>query len=363
MGFEIDFLPVGDSEKGGDAIALRYGKLDGIRSEQVVIVIDGGTKESGENLVSHIREYYKTNQVNYIISTHPDADHSSGLTVVLENLKVDNLLIHRPWEHVQDIKDAFKNGRITGKGLKESIKKSLENAYELETIAKSKGIPIFEPFSDLSKKKDDKFIILGPSEEFYENLLPNFRETPEPKEAAVWSKELVNFLKGDIKLIAEIWGIETLTDPEEWNTSAENNTSTILLLQLNGKKFLFTSDAGIEALNNAIKKAESLGIDLREVDFLQIPHHGSKHNVGPTILNRIIGERLQEQKHLKTVYVSAPKNGDPKHPSRKVVNALKRRGAEVYATKGIPICQRSPDAPDRGWRKLDPLPFYEQVAE
>lgn len=362
MGFEIDFLPVGDGEKGGDAIALRFGKLDGTRSEQAVIVIDGGTKESGENLVKHIQEYYKTEQVNFVISTHPDADHSSGLTVVLENLKVDNLWMHRPWEHAQDIKDAFKNGRITGKGLKESIKKSLENAYELEAIAKRKEIPIFEPFSDLSKK-DDKLIILGPSEEFYEDLLPNFRETLEPKEAIAWPEKLVIIAKEVIRWIAETWGIETLTDPEEGEISAENNTSTILLLQLNGKKFLFTGDAGTEALNNAINKAESLGIDLREVGFLQIPHHGSKHNVGPTILNHIIGEKLREQKHLKTAFVSSPKNGDPKHPSRKVVNALKRRGAKAYATKGISMCQSSPDAPDRGWSKADPLPFYEQVEE
>ena len=362
MGFEIDFLPVGDGEKGGDAIALRCGKLDGTRSEQAVIVIDGGTKESGENLVKHIQKYYKTDQVNFVISTHPDADHSSGLTVVLENLKVDNLWMHRPWEHAQDIKDAFKNGRITGKGLKESIKKSLENAYELETIAKRKEIPIFEPFSDLSKK-DDKLIILGPSEEFYEDLLPNFRETPEPKEAVAWPEKFVTVVKEVVRWIAETWGIETLTDPEEGEISAENNTSTILLLQLNGKKFLFTGDAGTEALDNAIDKAESLGIDLREVGFLQIPHHGSKHNVGPTILNRIIGEKLQEKEYLKIAYISTPKNGDPKHPSRKVVNAFIRRGAKVFTTKGITLCQPSSDAPDRGWNKADSLQFYEQVEE
>lgn len=157
--------------------------------------------------------------------------------------------------------------------------------------------------------------------------------------------------------------MEILTDPEEGETSAENNSSIILLLQVDGEKFLFTSDAGIEALNNAINKAENLGIDLREVGFLQIPHHGSKHNVGPTILNRIIGEKLREQKYLKTACISAPKNGDPKHPSGKVVNAFKRRGAEVYATKGISVCKSSSDAPDRGWRKVEPLPFYEQVAE
>ena len=43
MGLEIDFLSVGEGEKSGDAIALRYGNLFGPRSEQTVLVIDGGT--------------------------------------------------------------------------------------------------------------------------------------------------------------------------------------------------------------------------------------------------------------------------------------------------------------------------------
>lgn len=84
MGYEIDFMPVGEGKRGGDAIALRYGNLQGDSSEQVIAVIDGGTKESGEQLVTHINKFYKTNRVDFAISTHLHADHSSGLAVVLE---------------------------------------------------------------------------------------------------------------------------------------------------------------------------------------------------------------------------------------------------------------------------------------
>ncbi|MBF4307570.1 MBL fold metallo-hydrolase, partial [Vibrio anguillarum] len=42
MGYEIDFLGVGEESKSGDAIALRYGNLHGHRDEQTVVVIDGG---------------------------------------------------------------------------------------------------------------------------------------------------------------------------------------------------------------------------------------------------------------------------------------------------------------------------------
>jgi hypothetical protein len=64
MAYEVDFMAVGDGEKSGDAIALRFGNLVGPRSEQKVFVIDGGTKESGEKLVEHIQKYYGTTRVD-----------------------------------------------------------------------------------------------------------------------------------------------------------------------------------------------------------------------------------------------------------------------------------------------------------
>src|ERR1700728_1371929 len=99
MGYEIDFLPVGDKSKGGDAIALRYGDLFGSRDDQTVMIVDGGYTDNGEALVNHIGKYYKTDRVDFVVSTHPDQDHILGLKVVLENIKVGTLLMHRPWLH------------------------------------------------------------------------------------------------------------------------------------------------------------------------------------------------------------------------------------------------------------------------
>ena len=50
MGYEVDFIGVGE-QKSGDAIALRWGNLAGDRSEQRVVIIDGGFKESGTSVV------------------------------------------------------------------------------------------------------------------------------------------------------------------------------------------------------------------------------------------------------------------------------------------------------------------------
>jgi hypothetical protein len=172
MGYEIDFLAVGEGEKSGDAIALRCGNLAGPRENQTVIVIDGGTKESGERLVAHIQKYYGTNRVDAVISTHPDADHSSGLTIVLEKMEVGRLLMHQPWNHGKEICACLDDPQTKSK-VEERIWRALDNARALEKLASSKGIPIEEPFSDTFK------FVLSPSKEFYEQQVANFRCMPE----------------------------------------------------------------------------------------------------------------------------------------------------------------------------------------
>ena len=134
--------------------------------------------------------------------------------------------------------------------------------------------------------------MLSPSVKFYEALLPHYVETPEAKEPVGVFEKFYEGAKEAVRWLQENWGIETLKDPEENKVNAENNSSVVLLLRVDGNQILFTGDAGVEALNEAIAKASSLGIDLSKVSRIQIPHHGSKHNVGPTILNYLIGTTI-----------------------------------------------------------------------
>lgn len=358
MGYEVDFLPVGDGEKSGDAIALRFGNLFGPRSEQTVVVIDGGFKSSGEALVQHIRRYYGTNIVDLAISTHPDGDHSSGLEIVLNELDVKRFWMHQPWNHTDDIARMFRDGRVTDTRVSEALRRSLETACNLESIALAKQIPIFEPFGGLSHNgANGLLLVLGPTQTYYESLLPLFRGTPEPKDLISLIEKA---LREVVKKVAEWWDHETLDDSGE--VSAENNSSTILLLVIDGHCLLFTGDAGIPALTEVVDRLESIDFDFLKIIVIQVPHHGSKRNVGPTILNRLIGPILSESQEIKTAYVSVSSEGEPKHPAKKVTNAFKRRGAPVHATKGVPL-RYSYNAPNRGWGPSIPLPFYSEVDE
>jgi beta-lactamase superfamily II metal-dependent hydrolase len=362
MAYEIDFLPVGEGEKSGDAIALRFGDL-GDPSSQKIIVIDGGSKDSGAALVQHIKTYYRSEVVHAVICTHSDSDHASGLTEVIENLKVGCLVMHQPWNHVADLDQLLKDAECSGSSLKRHFKKSLDAAHALQSLAEDRDIPIYEPFAGTAIL-DGTLVVLGPTESFYEELLASFR-CADDLLAEKGLLERVFAKVGDaVRWVKESWHVETLVEPSDDACSAENNSSAIILLSNGDDSFLFTSDAGVEALTRAADYCKARNFDLKSITRLQVPHHGSKHNVGPKVLDRIIGPRISEETYSKSSIVSVSKGGEPKHPSRRVVNALMRRGVKMFATQGRTIRFASKDAPARdGWGPAPTLPFYNMVEE
>ena len=101
--YEVDFLSIESSgelgSKSGDAITVRF--TENTTGTVRVLVIDGGYKHTGERLVEHVQARYGTNHVDLVISTHPDMDHVNGLTSVLTDLSVGELLIHIPHDHAR----------------------------------------------------------------------------------------------------------------------------------------------------------------------------------------------------------------------------------------------------------------------
>lgn len=359
MGYEIDFLPVGDESKGGDAIVLRYGNLYGSRSEQTVVVIDGGYTDDGEALVEHIREYYGTDMVDMVISTHSDQDHITGLEVVLEEMRVGQLLMHLPWQHSEMLTEARKSA-FKSRALSEKVEKSFQAASDLEAIAERKGVPIVEPFAGMGTG-DGVLRILGPSKAYYEELLTEVEVTGAPQTTSALQEYLRKLAKAAAKLVPETLWLETLRDDGE--TSPTNNSSVITLLTIDGRKSLFTGDAGIPALEQALDLLEAEGFEPGTLKFVQIPHHGSRRNVGPSVLNRLLGAKGQATRHSTAFASVPPKNPEHKHPSKKVTNAFHRRGYDVHVTQGD-TKRHHHNAPDRqGWSASTPVGFHDQVEE
>lgn len=334
MGYEVDIIGVGEESKSGDAIAIRWGDLYGPRNGQRVVIIDGGFRKSGQDLVNHIKEYYGTETVDAVISTHPDQDHVNGLDVVLDQLFVRQLWIHKPWEHYRGLAEKFADGRVTDFSLGQRLRESLESAYGLTIKAIRKGIYVAEPFAGMSLYNEHQLCVVGPTSYYYESLIPQFHGMPATKMSVL--TRLVEDVLRKAKRFVPTWGIDQLDDED--TTSAKNNSSVITALMVEGDLLLFTGDAGVTALSHAAGQLESYpqrGI----MRFMQIPHHGSRRNVGPRILNRLIGcpVRPGEPRNI-TAVASTAKNGEPKHPRKAVMNAFAHRGVKALATRGNTIC-------------------------
>ena len=357
MGYEVDVLGVGKESKSGDAIALRWGNLNGGRNEQKVVLIDGGFQETGQDIVDHIKRYYGTTLVDAVVSTHPDQDHVNGLHVVLDELTVKQLWIHKPWEHNQGLAEKFLDGRVTDESIGQRLKESLDSAADLVAKAEDENIHIVEPFSGISLHNHGEFRVLGPTWQFYESLIPEFDGMPQAKATLnTLPAEITGSVAHAIKRFMSTWGVDVLDDED--TTSAKNNSSAITLLTVEGRYLLFTGDAGITALTDAADKFDAIG-NGAELRLIQIPHHGSRRNVGPAILNRLIGMPVQqgEKRNISAIASTATK-GEPKHPRKAVMNAFTHRGASAVATRGKTICHSHDALRREGWTAVKPDDYY-----
>lgn len=365
MGYEVDFLKVGEEGSSGDAIPLRYGDLHGDRGSQFVVVIDAGFKQTGPDVVEFVKKRYQTPVVDLAISTHPDRDHAAGLGIVLEELEVKCLWMHKPWEHADAVCELLNDGRSTPESVRRRLREEFPHVVELAKIAERKNIPIEEPFQG-RQTADEVLTVLSPTLSYYVALLTEALggASAEPQARAGLLDRVVAAAQRVIRRVLERWGEERLEEPAPTDVTPINRSCAIVWFNYNGHTVQFTADGGVPSLERAADYADGAGIDLRGARMIQVPHHGSKRNVGPSLLNRLLGPILAEGESIdKSAFISAAKDGAPTHPSGCVINAFARRGASVSTTQGQDI-RRSHDAPDRpDYSPLTPIPFQYDYEE
>lgn len=372
MAYEIDFIGVGEKvKKDADAICLRWKSKDGNGNDVYKIAVyDGGFDEHGEEMIKHMNRYYfgdpdnkrrsVDKKIDFVVVSHPDQDHATGVKLILENFEVGKLVMNRPWLYASELYDKVKDGRATEESLEKSLREKYETIAQLEEIAMRKGVPIVEAFQGM--ELSDGIVICSPSKQFYLDLLV------ESEKTSLVEKTKNNFLIERLKNIrerifslVESWDIELLKGEVE--TSAENETSVVVRGIIDGSGFLLCGDAGVRALTLAMDYLDGLGEDVKtSVSFFEIPHHGSRHNVTPSVLDRMIGERVERGKVGNcTAFASVAKGSD--HPLRMVTNAYKRRGVKVCKTAGGTTRHHVGNMPSRGWGIAEEVEFYDEVEE
>lgn len=306
--FEIDMLDVG----AADAFLIHAFRTCRGKECEYVVLVDAGNEGDGKRIMQHINTYYKQHYIDLAICTHCDRDHYGGFKDILDaNYRIDRFWIHDPYQHV-DVDDVkYVQNRQT-------LRKRLDDAYafydgaNLLELLRSKGIEQEEVFTG-DTYPPLNIQVLGPDRGYYESLIPDFRVNLDfKKEQEDDDYESRDYSAQDKNALYS----RALEDAND-DPSKINQSSIVFCFKVSGNTYLFTGDAGKEALHRVVDNDDGHLMNLR---WLKVPHHGSKHNMDNAIISYLEPD---------TSYISTEKYG--KYVNRCTVNALKAVG-NVYST-------------------------------
>lgn len=105
-GIKVHYIDIGQ----GDAIYIKM-------SSGEDVIIDGGNKGKGDAIVAYLKKQ-KVDDIEVLISTHPDADHIGGLDEILDAYRVENIYAPKVKHTTQAYKDFLQAVKREGKTIK-----------------------------------------------------------------------------------------------------------------------------------------------------------------------------------------------------------------------------------------------------
>ncbi len=295
-GFEIAMLSLGRADS---LLVTRWDEWGPTR-----VLVDGGRRGHADTVRAFLEEH-EVARIHHVVCTHYDDDHAGGLVELIkdESLRFGKAWVHVPGWHVDRAEAENALSQVAGLEKARTAIKSLRTSDALLAAIEDRGLSHEEPFSG---SRIGFMTVCGPSESFYEELVGDFEDADKIKMSNL--REIVT--EAVLKSAA---GDGLLESPP---ARAENDSSVILSAVYGGKTYLFTGDAGPQALERAKDSCE-----IANCRWMQLPHHGSRNNITAALVEHFAP---------RTAYVSAP--GGEDHPHRAVVDAFKEVGARVYST-------------------------------
>lgn len=340
MNGKFHLLNVGD----GDAIIVLLQR--GI--ESLIIVIDGGESRHYESKVKPLLKNLlrATGKIapDIVVVTHYDSDHIAGLIPLIDDYidGIQEVWVHRSPELSDGSSTSFKSGFLSGRKLltaeflsetkqnlsnliiteEEILLKSrfvIESLGQLETLlgkipsAKVKHVYYGYTFPGWPELK-----VLGPTEEFYDQLFPRTKTLMELIVDEVASSTFED--DDSLQRIREI-AFHGLNPCQRLKTEANakltqtNKASIIISIDINDKRCLFTGDAGI----TSFKAIPNWKQELKNLYWLKIPHHSSDNNMSTEIINVMqpkyadsSGDRHQDDHVIECISTNQRSMGAPR---------------------------------------------------
>ena len=296
------------------AVFLDVGQGDGIliRTEQgTSILIDGGSTSNqivGEYVLLPAIRYYVMSELDYVFVTHGDADHISGIEYLLNaehiGVRIRNLVL-----------------------AKYGDRQGLAN---IETLAKEKNINVvyMEAGDKIQEKQNPDMAgltleCLYPSGSTLEAKQVVEREADSIAEAKQVAEREASGITDDKKIAIWLDNAITANVPGEEATGSglnANDLSMVLLAKYDGRKILFTGDAGSMVEKRLILEKSIL---LSETDALKVGHHGS-HSAS--------SKGFLQMTKPQYAIISCGKKNHYGHPHEETLMQLQTIGARVYRT-------------------------------
>lgn len=327
----------------GDAIFIGLEK----NGKKALIVIDGGYPQFYEDRVKkrlvELLPLYD-NKIRLMVCTHYDNDHLVGARKILNDYhdSIQEIWIHKIEDTLEEEILKMEKGL---QSLNESIAQKDLTSF-IAGLDSSKSDFVIESYRELlgfmKEIRDfgmeekcvqavrgtklegfNEFEVIGPTPVYYNSMLNELKG--EKYLADIEYNILKENFNSDFVLINGAKDLMERMDPCSFfekssrsnGVTATNMVSIVTLLNANGKKFLFTGDAGIESFESN----DLLDNKVENLDWMQLPHHGSKNNTSKTMIN-----------HFKPDIVFVSGNGGPNRPSQNIVRCLNQKNTNLQTT-------------------------------
>lgn len=329
--YQIEMLNVADA----DAFLVFYETDD---KKYHLVMIDAGRYGNGKAILAHLNVYYPGIPIELAIVTHPDDDHYGGYIYLLEQIqsKANNMVpikkfwLNDPTKHinVEDVKEDIQ---------RKTLKRRLADIYSvgdrnLLALLTEIGVKCEEAFATTYSKciklhdgtiymreeanasSQVGFVILGPTQEFYEEVCKSFRYDQLHVKESTEQEDV----EDEAKFVSSDSCYSETLDNAADDGNDHNISSMIILFKPNdNEKILFTGDACVASFENMLPSHADL---CNHVKWFKVPHHGSKANLNSKWI-----------KHFRPdlSYISTLRRG--KFLSQCTINALKNAGSDVVS--------------------------------
>ena len=231
------------------------------------VLVDGGPDNSVLDCLSRHMPFWDR-KIEVVMLSHPQSDHFAGLIEVLKRYEVDS----------------FVSTGLDSSSSEYQVLKSLVGGSGAKVVNPTRGMVI-----RLGKMQLD---IVHPSNQF---LVEN-GVGQEPSGGA-----------------GVLGAFTSSTDPNEF--------SIVTILSLGEFDVLLTGDIGPDVMDEIIDTGR-----IRDVEYIKIPHHGSKNG---------LTKELLEISRPEVAVISAGRNNRYGHPHKEVLNLLTSYELRVLRTDEV----------------------------